>query len=153
MSLTLTLIPVAVAVGMSLSSSSIAALTSLRGKKTQSFDPVETTFADAALLLKTLGEHGLQVQQHGENEFVVQTESGTLRYFRTQAEAPFYLELSGVSDLDGLLDSLDSLENEYRRNVQAFTYDKVKSYLAEHGMTLEQESVMDDESILLTLSL
>ena len=151
MSLTLTLIPVAVAVGMSLGSSSVAALTHLRGKGGMDLEPVETAFQDGTLLCKTLNEHGLNVEQISENEYVIQCEAGTLHYCRAGAGLPFSLEVKGVRDMDELLSSLDSLENEYRRNVQAFTYDKVMSSLAEHGMTVDNEEVLEDDSILLTL--
>lgn len=72
---------------------------------------------------------------------------------RHDAQSPFLLELQNVHDMQQLLDSLDSLENEYKKNVQAFTYDRVMASLEEHGMCAESESVLDDESILLTLSL
>ena len=51
-----------------------------------------------------------------------------------------------------LLDSVDELENEYGRNVQTFTYNKVMTSLYEHGMTVDQEEVLEDDSILLTLN-
>ena len=142
MSMTLTLVPVAVALSMSLGSSSLAALITLKGGEKHGFDPVETVFAD-----------GLCVKTLSENEYIVETEAGTLRYYRHDAQSPFLLELQNVHDMQQLLDSLDSLENEYRKNVQAFTYDRVMASLEEHGMRAESESVLDDESILLTLSL
>ena len=151
MSITLTLIPVAMAVGMSLSSTSIAALTSVKGHGKHDLEAVETRFTDCELLQKTLTEHGLNIKQLSENEVVIETEAGTLRYFSQSADAPFLLEVKGVSDMQELLDSLDSLENEYGRNVQAFTYDKVMCSLSEHGMSVESEEVMEDDSILLTL--
>ena len=153
MSMTLTLVPVAVALSMSLGSSSLAALITLKGGEKHGFDPVETVFADGTILQKTLNEHGLCVKTLSESEYIVETEAGTLRYYRHDAQSPFLLELQNVHDMQQLLDSLDSLENEYRKNVQAFTYDRVMASLEEHGMRAESESVLDDESILLTLSL
>lgn len=153
MSLTLTLIPVAIAVGMSLGSSSIAALTSLKGCGGHDLGPVETRFADCELLQKTLNEHGLIVKRLSENEYIIETEAGTLHYFRTSFDTPFMLEAKGVKDLQGLLSSLDSLENEYGRNVQAFTYGRVMRSLEEHGMSVASEEVLEDDSILLTLRL
>ncbi len=153
MSLTLTLIPVAIAVGMSLGSSSIAALTSIKGRGGHDLEPVETRFADCDMLLKTLNEHGLSVKRLSENEYIIETEAGTLHYFRASSDTPFMLEAKGVKDLQGLLSSLDSLENEYGRNVQAFTYDRVMCSLEEHGMSVASEEVLEDDSILLTLRL
>ena len=153
MSVTLTLIPLAVAVGVSLTASSAGLLAQLRHQNPGKLPPLETAFTDANLLSKTLLQHGLQVQVMGENEMVVVSESGILRYVRQDASQPFRLELENVCNLKELLDSVDELENEYGRNVQTFTYNKVMTSLIEHGMTVEQEEILEDDSILLTLNL
>ena len=75
-----------------------------------------------------------------------------LRYFRQDNTQPFMLQISHVSNMRELLDSVDELENEYGRNVQTFTYNKVMTSLHEHGMTVEQEEILEDDSIVLTLN-
>jgi hypothetical protein len=142
MSVTLVLIPMAVAIGMSLGSSGIAALLGLKPKNQKNLDPVETIFNDASLLVK----------EDGENEYRIETQMGVLHYFRASQEAPFSLEVRNVGDMDELLGSLQSLENEYGRNVQAFTYAKVMESLSEHGMAVASEEVLEDDSILLTIN-
>lgn len=152
MSVTLTLIPLAVAVGVSLTAASAAVLNEIRKENTQELPVLETAFIDAGILHKTLSQHGLQVEVVTENEMVVRSESGTLRYFRLDSSLPYSLALSNISDLRELLDSVDELENEYGRNVQSFTYHKVLVSLAEHGMTIDSEEILEDDSILLTLN-
>lgn len=152
MSVTLTLVPLAVAVGLSLTASSVALLNQSRNQTDLDNITLETAFVDAPLLQKTLSEHGLNVQVVGENEMIVASESGQLRYFRTSAENPFLLQLRNISNMHELLDSVDELENEYGRNVQSFTYNKVMTSLIEHGMTVDSEEIMEDDSILLTLN-
>lgn len=152
MSVTLTLVPLAVAVGLSLTASSVALLNQSRNQTDLDNITLETAFVDASLLQKTLSEHGLNVQVVGENEMIVASESGQLRYFRTSAENPFLLQLRNISNMHELLDSVDELENEYGRNVQSFTYNKVMTSLIEHGMTVDSEEIMEDDSILLTLN-
>lgn len=153
MSVTLTLIPLAVAVGVSLTAGSAGLLAQLRNKAPQQLPPLETAFTDADLLTKTLTQHGLQVQRMGENELVVRSESGTLRYVRQDASLPFSLELLNICNMKELLDSVDQLENEYGRNVQTFTYNKVMTSLWENGMSVQSEEVLEDDSIVLTLNL
>ena len=155
MSLTLSLVPLVIAIGASLSSASVGILTAQTGgavSERGGLPEVETIFQDSALLVKTLTEHGIAVDAVSDDEFIAETESGRLHYYRRAAEGPFLLKASDVSDLQELLDSLDALENEYGRNVQKFTYDKILCSLAEHGMTLESEEVLEDDSILLTLN-
>lgn len=153
MSLTLTLVPLAIAINMSLAASAAASIGIFTaGSSCADLPCVETIFMDGDLLAKTMREHGLHVKTVSENEYTIETESGTLHYFRASGDVPFMLEVTGVKDLQELLDSLDSLENEYGRNVQKFTYDKVMCSLAEHGMSIESEEVLEDDSILLTLN-
>lgn len=153
MSVTIILMPVAIAIGMSLSSSSIAALLSIKPKDKNNLDPVETTFLDASILTKTLSEHGLAVKKESEHSYYISTECGTLHYFRVSDDLPFSLEVLNVNDMDQLITSLESLENEYGRNVQAFTYDNIMQGLSEHNMIIESEEVLEDDSVLLRLNI
>lgn len=151
MSMVLTMIPVAVAVGVSLSSATVMAVTSKKGRKGSDLAPLETIFCDGSMLVKTLEEHGLNVCKVGENEFTVETESGFLHFFRDSEEVPFLLEVKNLQDTEELLGALESFEKEYGRNVQKFTYDNVLASLEEYGMSIQEEEVLEDESILLTL--
>jgi hypothetical protein len=154
MSMTLTLIPATIALSATLSSSAVGLLTSLDLKDgCPDLPAVETCFADPELLLQTLTEHGFTVDKISENEYVVQTEAGRLRYFRRSAEEAFQVEATQIKDPEGLLHSLDLLENEYGRNVQKYTYETVRCNLARHGMRLENEEVLEDDTLLLTLTL
>lgn len=153
MSVTLTLVPLAVAVGLSLTATSTALLAQHRKNATQQIPVLETAFVDAAILQKTLTQHGLQVDAVSENELFVRSDSGELRYFRQDASSKFSLELRNISNMHELLDSVDELENEYGRNVQTFTYNKVMTGLIEHGMTVDTEEILEDDSILLTLNI
>lgn len=152
MSVTLTLVPLAIAVGITLTATSSALLSQQKNTPVEQLPVLETAFTDANLLHKTLTQHGLQVRSTHENELTVSSPSGVLRYFRQDNTQPFQLQISHVSNMRELLDSVDELENEYGRNVQTFTYSKVMTSLYEHGMTVDQEEVLEDDSILLTLN-
>ena len=151
MSMTITLVPLAVAATMSLTSGSLSALLSQQGKPLGDLDPLETQFADEVLLLQTLREHGMNVLTGSEGAYIVETECGRLRYFRKEKSGPFYLQIENVSDMTGLLTSIDSLENEYGRNVQKFTYDRVLRSIGDYGMSIEDQTVLEDDSIVLRL--
>lgn len=154
MSLTLTLLPAAIALSTTLTSSAVGVLTSLELKDgCPDLPAVDTAFLDGALLLQTLQEHGFSVNKVSEEEYTVQTEAGFLRYFRTASDRPFQVEASRIKDPNGLLHSLDLLENEYGRNVQRFTYETIRCNLEQHGMRLESEEVLEDDTILLTIDL
>ena len=153
MSLLLTLCPLVVALSATATTSSLGMLLNRQPVSESDLPAVPTKFADASTLMQTLREHGLHVGINSENDLVVKSEAGVLHYFRNAQDEPFQVEAHGVRDIGALVDSLDELENEYGRNVQKFTYDHVLRSLEEHGMQLDSEEILEDDTILLTINI
>lgn len=156
MSCILTLASAAVVAGLTLTSvSSIAAISCLDDKEktgTMLDEGIETPFVDSALLLETLNNYDCHVQTVGENEIIVKTNCGDLRYIKPSQGEAYRLYLDKVNDVDGLLTNLKSFEYDYNRNVQEYTYSHIKQNLADN-MTIAEEEVLDDNSIYLTINL
>ena len=112
--------------------------------------PIQTRFNDAKLLEQTLKEHGLRVEDSGENRLTVVTNGGILNYVRKSEKEPFAISLDKVSNLDCLVNDLEELETEYDRNVQTFTYNRLMHSLPP-DMKVIEDVVLDDETILVTL--
>ena len=112
---------------------------------------LETSFNDADLLLKTLQEHGVPVVQEAEDRFVTQLDDATIVYRRLSADGPFVMDIGEVGDIQCLIDELDCIETEYNGNVQTYTYERVMNNLPE-DMVVENEEVLEDNSIVLTLT-
>ena len=134
-----------------------AAITPTKAKKQlaeaqQEHKPVcfETNFNDANLLLQTLQEHGLQVTVEGDC-FVTQFDDARIVYRRLSEDGPFVMDIGEVGDAQCLIDELDSIEKEYNGNVQTYTYQRLMNNLP-NGMVVESEQMMEDNSILLTLT-
>lgn len=64
----------------------------------------------------------------------------------------FEMSIDLDTDVDGLICSIKSLEEDYARNVQSYTYDKVIAGL-ENNMSIEKEEVLEDDSILITINI
>lgn len=152
MSVVLSLTSMAIIACASLTSAAAVAIAQTQVGKVNKEQGFETVFNDSALLLKTLQEHGCCVEQRGENELAVQTACGTLRYFRADASEPFSLYLSEVQQPEALLEEIRQFETEYGRNVQSYTYHHIKDNLPDN-MTIVSEEVLDDDALLLTISL
>lgn len=112
----------------------------------------ETSFADAELLRKTLMDNGCCVKTISENEMTVSTTCGILRYTRNSPSEAFHLVLDQISNPDALLEQIRSLELDYGRNVQTYTYQHIKQNLTE-DMQIEDEQILEDESLLLTIDM
>lgn len=113
--------------------------------------PIETIFNDATLLEKTLREHGLKVSVMSENELVCQLDEIQLRYSRQSNNEPFVLHITGIEDVKKLFEEIELFEQEYKQNVQSYTYNTLVENLAENNMEITEETVLDDNSIMLTI--
>ncbi len=154
MSFVLSLTALAVVAGTTITS---GALMTFLGSRTEEDvaveqDCLETMFVDGELLSKTLNEHGCCVNVVSENEIIVQTSCGNLRYARNSATEAFGLYINEVNDPQALIENLKAFEFEYGKNVQAYTYDHILSNLGE-DMTFQEEEILEDDSLLLTITI
>lgn len=153
MSVTISLMSAAIIAGVTIASSTSAVvLSQIAGGELDINEPIETMFNDCELLNKTLCQHGCGVMVVNENEIVVQTECGNMRYVRENASLPFGLLLDEITNPDVFFNNLKSFEEDYGRNVQAYTYDHIKENLTSE-MSIENEVVLDDDSLLLTINI
>lgn len=153
MSVTISLVSAAIMVGVTISSASSMALISGFSKGTTNLDdPIETMFNDHELLVKTLTAHNACVNVVSENEIIVKTSAGNMKYVRENQSQAFGLLLDEISNPDVFFDNLKSFEVDYGRNVQEYTYNHIKENLTDE-MSIEDEVVLDDDSLLLTINL
>ena len=61
--------------------------------------------------------------------------------------------MTQVSDKCVCEDLITDLNDEYGLNIQEMTYNKIKERLEQENMRLESETVMDDNSIVLTIDI
>ena len=124
-------------------------------QKSQSAElpPMESIFTDVVLLEKTLREHGLTVEIVSENKLVCAAGSTQLEYARNAVGEPFFVTVKGVDNAEQFFEEMACFDREYRQNVQSFTYNKLMESLAQNNMRVAEETVLEDNSILLTIDL
>lgn len=149
MSMTLTLVPLVIALGSTVSTASLAAVCTNRQR---GISNVPTKYADKELLVKTLREHGIRAQEINDDHIVIRTDEGEIHFMRENKEDPYMMSAKGIRNMEKLAASLKEFEEEYGRNVQAYTYRKILEALEEHGLSLQEEEVLEDDSIMLTLN-
>lgn len=181
MSVSMVLFPLAIALGSSLSATTavvagaavgmvgskaalaVAAEANLRHLKhlrelyvksqNETIPPMKTIFNDSILLEKTLRDHGLSVTVISENEIVCHINDIQLNYIRQNQTEPFILSITGIEDMNKFWDEIDCFEREYLQNVQSYTYNKLVESLAENNMKIAEETVLEDNSIMLTIDI
>ncbi|GAC1464564.1 MAG: hypothetical protein PVSMB7_07770 [Chloroflexota bacterium] len=117
-----------------------------RGK--QSFP---TNFRDKALLLQALRDYGVNASENPNGEITCMLGSSTI-HFCPAMDGPYSVEVDASPDLPHIYQQLAALDDDYKRSVQAMVYDKLKRRIHEKNMAIESEQVMEDNSILLTLT-
>ena len=152
MSLTAIFVPIALSIIVSSVESlpetkkKIAAAPMNNGKAT-----IKTKFNDSELLKKTLLEHGIDTKIISQNCIVSMFPTGQIRYTRSSEGMPFVMEISNIADVQCLINEIHEIEYEYNGHVQQYTYDRVINNLPK-GMAVENEEVLEDDSILITLN-
>lgn len=153
MSVTLTLTSAAIIAGISLATvTSMAVIDQVSDGVFDKTEGIDTMYADSEILCQTLDEYDCHYDIVSENEYLVKTSCGNIRYAREEAKQAFKMYLDDITDVDGLIENLRSFEVDYGRNVQAYTYDHIKENLT-NNMRITDEEVLDDNSLFLTINI
>lgn len=112
----------------------------------------ETQFMDANALLKTLEEHGAENITRDEKDNISCDVSGFHFDFFKSADAPYFMHISynNESKLNNIVDDINS---EYRANAQEISYNKIKERLEAQNLSIDEEEIYDDNTIVLTVNL
>ena len=112
----------------------------------------ETPFTDKELLLKTIEEHGVQNITEEWNKITGNVDNYTLVFEKTDTERPYSLTIK-YSTNSNVEEKIADLNSEYALNVQEDAYLSIIEKLKENNMELEEEDVLDDNTIVLTVNL
>lgn len=113
---------------------------------------IETNFKDSRLLYKTLNNHGLKINVIDNNNISARCSGGVLTYRRSSENEPYSVFVSEVKNMAELIENITCLNDEYGVSVQEFTRESVKAGL-EPNMHIESEEVLEDNSVLLTITI
>ena len=113
----------------------------------------ETPFVDKDLLIKTLEEHGVtNIQENVFGRIVGKVDSYSLNFEKQEADKPYTLSISCL-ETDNAEEKIGDLSSEYALNVQEDAYLNIVEKLKANNMEIEDEEVMDDNTIVLTINL
>ena len=113
----------------------------------------ETPFVDKNLLIKTLEEHGVtDIQENDFGKISGKVDNYNLSFEKQEADKPYSLKIS-CYESDNAEEKIGDLSSEYALNVQEDTYLNIVEKLKANNMEIEDEEVMDDNTIVLTVNL
>lgn len=112
----------------------------------------ETPFVDNGLLIKTLNEHGVKINYNNDNEISGSVDNYNLIFKRNSSDQPYKVRIT-CSEQNAASTKLDDLNSEYALNVQEEAYLSIVEKLKENNMSVEEEVVEDDNTIVLTVNI
>ncbi len=108
-----------------------------------------TNFLDADILGKTLKEYGFTDLKVSDLEINCKLQNALVSFVRISKEEPFALRIDSVEEnTDEIANDINS---EYALNVQEQTYNKIKERLKNRNLEINEEEVLEDDSIMLTV--
>ena len=112
----------------------------------------KTVIADKNLLMKTLQEHGVDKLMIKDESIYASISEFNLLFTRENEESVYDLKvfMSCDSDAQGLV---NELFGEYCINTQESTYEKIKERLEQKNLQIDEEEILEDNSIMLTVNL
>ena len=112
---------------------------------------IETEIMDTNALIKTLEEHGAEnISQEGDN---ISCNIGNYQFFFfKEVSSPYVMKIQ-YSDEAGLNHIVDDINSEYRANAQEISYNKIKERLEAKNLSIDEEEIYDDNTIVLTVNL
>lgn len=113
----------------------------------------KTNYTDKGTLINTLTEHGAQELLENGDEISCKLFGMEMIYYKKNDTDSYTLDITQVSDVSDCKNIINDLNDEYGLNIQEMTYNKIKERLDKENMRLESESVMDDNSIVLTIEI
>ena len=112
----------------------------------------ETQFMDANALIKTLEEHGAEDIIQDKNNNISCKVGGFHFDFFKSVDAPYFMQVH-YNNESGLEHIVDDINSEYRANAQEISYNKIKERLEEKNLSIDEEEIYDDNTIVLTVNL
>lgn len=112
----------------------------------------QTVFMDKNILIKTLQEYGLKDFTMKDDSISARVENFNINFYREDSAKPYMLKVYSTTNCDETA-VVSDLNSEYALNVQEETYIKIKERLSKKNLKIDEEEILEDDSIMLTVNL
>lgn len=125
----------------------------VRTTKNEYRESFPTIYVDADLVRKILEQYQIKVLLFQDNLIQAEYECYKMTFNRSSIEEPFDINIvSDSNKMKALYSCLDNLNEEYYASMQEKSYLYIKEQLEEEGLEIEEEEVLEDNSIVITVS-
>lgn len=112
----------------------------------------DTTIVDCETLLKTLKEHGATHIIESNGDISCECETFHLDFYKMNNNEPYKVKIT-YSEEANIQELMTNLASEYTTNAQEISYKKIKERLNEQNLSIDEEEIYEDNTIVLTVNL
>ena len=117
------------------------------------YEEYPTIYVDVQLLCDIIERYQIEILTYSEDEIKCRYENYDMIFSRQKGEDPFNLEINSSSkNMRHLHDCIDCLNEDYYAALQEKTYIGIRKKIMEEGFEIEEEQVMEDNSIVMMIS-
>ena len=118
----------------------------------------QTTFVDKDLLIKTLKEHGCENIRYEKGIITCTLEDFKLEFYKDETlegeeKNAFRMKIIANCDENRIEELINDINTEYTMNTQEESYIKIKERLEKQGLRINEEEILEDDSIVLTINI
>jgi len=124
--------------------------TTIQKPLTQTFP---TNFRDKSLLKQVLLDNGIQPIEGENGQIRCELAGASMTFKQGSPDSIIVVELSSEVDMQAVFRHLSVVDDEYKRYVQNEVYQHLLKKVEEKGLKIEQEQVLEDHSIVVTLNI
>lgn len=110
-----------------------------------------TNFYDGATLFKTLSDFAANPAWRSSNEITCEIEGIKLLFFQ-EGDALYKVKIGNPVNLEAAYRYLSDIDEEYKKQVQTASYQKIRQNIASRNLVIEREEVLADKTIVITLN-
>ena len=111
-----------------------------------------TAFMDRDLLLKTIYEHGFTDISEENDKISAVLDNVNIEFYRNDSSMPYTMNIL-CPKLCETSQLTTDINDEYTLNVQEETYIKIKERLEKKNLKIDEEEILEDDSIMITVNL
>lgn len=113
---------------------------------------IQTQIVDKDTLIKTLTEYGAEVTVEKEYKLQARCENFIMTFEKDNDELPYTVNIK-YSPADFPENMMNDISEEYTKNAQEISYNKIKERLEQKNLEINEEEVLEDDTIVLTINL
>lgn len=113
----------------------------------------ETPFMDKEILLKTMEEHGItNIKESFDGKITGNLDTFSFLFEKPSENFPYRMKIT-CNQNDNAKEKAEDINSEYALNVQEAAYLSIIEKLKDQNMQIEDETVQEDNTIVLTINL